>query len=406
MQNEVKKRLVLMIPQMRHGGAERVVSRLSLLMSDFYDIYIVVFDDSKITYEVGCELISLNAKPNPQNNMFKRVLNILKRIYLYSRFKKNNNIDITYSFGDTANLVNVFSFGNDKKVISIRGFKRIRLGKGIKEKYLFKPISKFLCYKSHLIVSVSELMSRTIIKEYKIPSSKIKTIYNGYDVDKIIKSSKERISGDDFVKIGNDRVIVTAGTFRAEKGYWHLLKAFSLVHKKEKDIKLLILGENYCGNKQKIEKLANELNISDNIIYGGYQTNPFKYFSKSSIYVLTSTSEGFPNAMVEAMTCGLPVIASDCKTGPREILAPDTSLSKSTTSIEMGKYGVLVKRMNEHENYNSSIIEDCDQNLADAIVMMLNDENLRNKYADRSRQRANDFSYIEWIKKQNEILLD
>ncbi|RDW20752.1 glycosyltransferase [Oceanobacillus chungangensis] len=403
MANE-KKKLVLMIPQMRHGGAERVVSRLSFLMSDAYDIRIVVFDDSIITYEVGCEIISLNAKPDPSSNIIKKVYNTFKRIYLYSKYKKNNNIETTYSFGDTANFVNVFSLGRDKKIVSIRGFKRIRTGKGKKDRFIIKPLLKKIFNKSDAIVSVSELMSKTIIKEYDIPSIKVNTSYNGYDVENIQKLSKEEVPKEFLKDISQNRVIVTAGTYRSEKGYWHLLKAFALVLGREKDLKLVILGQDYRGNRKKVEKLAKELNISDNIIYGGYQSNPFKYFSKSSIYVLSSTFEGFPNSMVEAMACHLPVVASDCKTGPREILAPNTNIYSSTETIEMGEFGVLVQKMNEDENYEPNIIEECDKNLAKALLILLKDEDTRLKYASKSIQRVSDFDYLQWSKQQNEII--
>lgn len=402
---EKSKKLVLMIPQLRHGGAERVVSRLSFLMRDTYNICIVVFDNTNITYDVGCRIVSLNAKPTVKNNIILKVLNVIKRVYLYNRFKKNNNIDITYSFGDTANIVNILSFGRDKKITSIRGFKRIRSGNGIKDKYILKPISKYICSQSDKIVSVSELISKTLAKEYNINHSKIKTIYNGYDINSIQKKSLEDIPDSLLKKIDGNRVIITAGTFRAEKGYWHLLKAFSIVLKDIKDIKLVILGQDYKNYKEKVEKLAEELNISDDIIFGGYQSNPFKFFSRSTIYVLSSTSEGFPNALVEAMACGLPVIASDCKSGPREIIAPNTNLFKTTESIELGEYGVLVKAMNGVENYQSDIIEDCDKYLANAIKLLLNDDELRMKYKFKAKQRVTDFSYEEWLKKQNETLL-
>lgn len=401
-----KKKLVFLVPQMRHGGAERVVSRLSFLMNNDFDTRIVVFDDSIITYEVGCELISLNVKPNPRSNIIMKAFNVIKRIYLYNIYKKRNNIDITYSFGDTANIVNVFSSKGGKKITSFRGFKRIRTGKSFKERFLLKPISKLICKKSDSIVSVSELMTKTIAKEYEISQSKINTIYNGYDSKNILKLSKKELSNNECDKIGLDRLIVTAGTFRSPKGYWHLIKAFSIVLQKENNVKLLILGEDDDGNKQKIEKLAKALNVSEKIIYGGYQINPFKYFSKSVFYVLSSTSEGFPNAMVEAMSSGLPIIASDCNTGPREILAPKTDIYTRTKTLEYGEYGILVKPMTEQENYDEKVIEECDHYLAEAMLKMLSSIDLRTKYVKKSKQRALDFSYNTWVEKHYKLFME
>jgi glycosyltransferase involved in cell wall biosynthesis len=404
MVNDTKKKLVLMVPQLRRGGAERVVSRLSFILNEFYDVTIVVFDNSNITYDYGCELVTLNAKPDPNSHIIKKLFNIIKRIYLYNKFKRKNGVDITYSFGDTANIINVFSSGNDKKIISIRGFKRVRVGKDLKDKYFLKPLSKLICNKSDEIIAVSNLMSETIVKEYNLPASKIKTSYNGYDTENIISLSNEKLSREDHERFGSDRIIVTAGTFRSAKGYWHLIKAFSIVLKREKNVKLLILGEDDGQNRRKVEKLAEALKISRNIIYGGYQKNPYKYFKRSTLYVLSSTSEGFPNALVEAMTCGLPIIASDCKSGPREIVAPDTDIFSSAQTVDYGKYGILVKEMNEEEDYDHLHIEECDQHLAEGILELLKNEQLQLEYVEKSKQRAKDFSYANWLENQLEIL--
>ena len=76
--------------------------------------------------EIGCTLKSLDIPPTLKGNIFMKTINVFRRILEYRKFKRDNNIDLTYSFGDTANIVNVFSFGKDKKISSVRGFKRIR----------------------------------------------------------------------------------------------------------------------------------------------------------------------------------------------------------------------------------------------------------------------------------------
>jgi glycosyltransferase involved in cell wall biosynthesis len=399
-----KKNLVLLIPQMKRGGAERVVSRLSFLLSKEHNIKILVFDDSVITYEVGCDLYSLNIAPRSDKKVIAKIQNAIKRIVSYRKFKKNNSIDITYSFGDTANLVNILSFGKDKKIISIRGFKGIRQGKSLIEKALLKPISVFLCKRADRIVSVSKLMSKTIAKEYNIDERKIYTSYNGYDTKDIFNRSLEELNEFENKVFTDNKTIITAGTFKEEKGYWHLLKSFSELIKVYSDIKLVILGENYRDNENKVKKLADELNIKDSLIFMGYKSNPYKYFSKSTVYVLSSTFEGFPNAMVEAMSCGVPIIASDCQSGPREILAPNTNVFDETETYSHEEYGILVERMNKYENYNPEDIESCDKNLANALEKILTDDKLIKYYAEKAKIRAAHFSYEYWLEKQKRIL--
>ncbi len=399
-----KRNLVLLIPQMKRGGAERVVSRLSFLLSKEYNIKIVVFDDSVITYEVGCDLYSLNIAPRSDNKVIAKILNAIRRIVSYRKFKKNNSIDVTYSFGDTANLVNILSFGKDKKITSIRGFKGIRQGNSLIEKVLLKPISVFLCKRADRIVSVSKLMSKTIAKEYDIADYKIYTSYNGYDTEDIFNSSLEELNEIENRVFTDNKIIITAGTFKEEKGYWHLLKSFSELIKVYSNIKLVILGENYRDNENKVKKLADELNIKDSLIFMGYKSNPYKYFSKSTVYVLSSTFEGFPNAMVEAMCCGIPIIASDCQSGPREILAPNTNVFDKTETFSHEEYGILVERMNKIENYKSNEIESCDVNLKNAIETLIFDNDLIKLYGEKSKIRSTHFSYDYWLEEQKRIL--
>lgn len=403
MESNTKKNVVLLIPQLRHGGAERVVSRLSFLLSSHFNVNIVVFDDTVITYDVGCDISSLNVPSSTKNNIISKVINIIKRIKRYRKFKKKYKIDVTYSFGDTANIINILSGGQDNKVISIRGYKRIRTGKTFKERMIMKPISIYLCKKANRIVSVSELITHTLIKEYNLPPGKVITIHNGYDVKTIKNLSNEDLDPQENEFFTSNMVIITAGTFRYEKGYWHLLKAFSISLKMNSGLKLAILGEDYDDNKEKIIELAKKLNIHESIIYFGYKENPYKYFSRSRIYVLSSIFEGFPNALVEAMSCGLPVVAADCPSGPREILSPSSNFLDVCKGVELSEYGILVQRMSSEENYNYMSIEECDKSLAEGINKLIDNE-LNSRYVNKSIQRSNEFDYKTWFSKQKNAL--
>lgn len=403
MGNNTKKNVVLLIPQLRHGGAERVVSRLSFLLKEDFNVKVVVFDDSIVTYDIGCELTSLKVPSSTDNNIISKGINVINRIIKYRIYKSDNNIEITYSFGDTANIINILSKGKDRKIISIRGYKRVRTGKTLLDRLFFRPISILLCRKADRIVSVSELITQTLITEYNLRPDKVITIYNGYDVQTIRKLSKENLDAEESKLFKNNDIIITAGTYRHEKGYWHLLKSFSIVMESNKNIKLVILGTDYKSNRDKIVKLAKDLCIEKSVILLGYKENPYKYFNKSKIYVLSSVFEGFPNALVEAMSCGLPVVAADCPSGPREILSPSSSLDEELKGIKLSEYGILVPRMNSSENYNHADIEVDDIKLAEGISKLLEEE-MHHKYVGKSFERSDDFGYITWLSKQKKAL--
>lgn len=329
---------------------------------------------------------------------------MLRRVYKYSKFKSIHKTDITYSFGDTANIINILSFGKDRKITSIRGYKRVKTGEKISEKFITKPISKFIANKSEKIVSVSELISYSISHHYNISREKVITSYNGYDINNIINKSKESIEKEvsDFIR--EKQVVISAGTFRHEKGYWHLIKSFYELKKINPNAVLLILGEDYNGEKLKSDLLTKELQIEESIMFLGYKKNPYKYFNVADIYFLSSVFEGFPNAMVEAMACGLPIIASDCPSGPREILEPSLSLREQLLDPIFGEFGCLIPQFDEKEDYQATKIQSSHKEAAKIISELLTNQQLNKHYKNQSLSRANQFSYESWLAKQIEIL--
>lgn len=391
----MKKNMVLLIPRLRHGGAERVVSHLSRILNRDFNIKIVVFDDTMVTYDFSGELVSMDLPLDITNNIFKKLINLLKRLYQYNKYKKRNNINVTYSFGDAANIVNVLSFGDDQKIISIRGFRGIRQGKTFIDKIIFKPISKLITLLADKVVAVSNLIKNTLISEYNLNSEKIYTIHNGYDINEIEKKSRESLTDDEKL-IFDKPVIITAGTFRIEKGYWHLLKSFKVVVEKNRDVQLVILGNDYKNYKKKVLRLANDLDINNNIHLLGYAENPYKYFANSDVYALSSVFEGFPNALVEAMACGLPVVANDCQSGPREILAPDISVKEKIETTILAEYGILTPRFSIQENFDTQIITENEIEYSNQLLSLIEDYELNYKYRLQSLNRTKDFSLEAW----------
>ena len=112
-------------------------------------------------------------------------------------------------------------------------------------------------------------------------------------------------------------VLVAAGRLASWKGFADLIHAFSIVIK-ERSIRLLILGDGPLRNE--LESQIIVLGLTRYIQLVGYVDNPLKYFYKSDVFVLSSHVEGLPNVLVEAMMCGCTPVATDCPTGPREVL--------------------------------------------------------------------------------------
>jgi glycosyltransferase involved in cell wall biosynthesis len=121
-------------------------------------------------------------------------------------------------------------------------------------------------------------------------------------------------------------IILAAGAFRRSKDFPILIRAFARVRAR-RDLRLVILGKG--RQKRKVEKLAEALGVREDLSLPGFVVNPYAYMAKASLLVLSSAWEGSPNVLVEALAVGTPVVATDCRSGPREIL-------------QDGRYGPLV----------------------------------------------------------------
>lgn len=208
-------------------------------------------------------------------------------------------------------------------------------------------------------------------------AGKIKTIHNILDVDRIVKLA-ETSPEQQYVNFTKDRLVVTAaGRFTAAKGWNNLLKAFSLV-RQQIDACLVLMGEG--EEKENIKQLIMDLSLQDSVFLIGFQNNPFRYIARSNVFVLPSYYEGFPNMLIEAMACSVPVVATDCPSGPAEILNV-TSLGMQT----MAQCGILVKKFDEKENsWSYEEINEDHRNLAQAIISVLLDENKANTMGQKS----------------------
>jgi glycosyltransferase involved in cell wall biosynthesis len=121
-------------------------------------------------------------------------------------------------------------------------------------------------------------------------------------------------------------VILAAGRLERQKDFPTLLRAFALLHA-ERPVRLVVLGEGAW--RERLAALAATLGVDADVDLPGFQPNPYPFLARTRVFALSSRWEGSPNVLTEAMALGTPVVATDCPSGPREILAD-------------GRYGPLV----------------------------------------------------------------
>ena len=191
---------------------------------------------------------------------------------------------------------------------------------------------------------------------------KINVIYNPITHSNIQKLAEESVNHPWFLN-KEIPVIVMVGRLLINKDYPTFFKAFHIILKQQ-PAHLVILGKGQ--ELEKLQNLAKDLDITENIAFLGFQKNPYKYMRQATVFVLSSSREGFGNVIVEAMACGTPVISTNCFAGPNEIIKHGTS-------------GMLIPVFDY-------------EGLAKAVILILRDAPLRRKFSEEGLKRAQDFT--------------
>jgi len=304
------------------GGAERVMLALSNgLASEGLDVDLV------LVRAEGPYMAQLHSRVRVVDLKATRVLTSLPKLIRYIRRERPYSMLSTLTHANIiAVLAIVLARVPIKVVLRQCEMPSAPLSKSSSLKEVFySHLIRWSYSKADLIVAVSNGVKCELCRVLKLPQKSVKVIYNPVVSQKIFDLSKLPVNHPWF-RVIEKPVLLSAGRLSIQKDFNTLIRAFSLVVSKF-ECKLIILGE---GDKRgELEGLIKELGIDNKVDMPGFVDNPFSYMSKATLFVFSSPSEGFPNVIVQSMAVGTPVISTDCKSGPDEIL-------------EGGKYGTLV----------------------------------------------------------------
>ncbi len=207
------------------------------------------------------------------------------------------------------------------------------------------------------IVPVSEGVGEDLVN-LGISPDRIQVIHNPVVTPDLLARSKDPVEHPWFAP-GEPPVIVAVGRLELQKDYPTLFQAFAIA-RQSREIRLMILGEGIL--RPQLEQQIEEMGLQEDIRLEGFVKNPFAYVARSDLFVLSSIFEGLPTVLIEAMAVGTPVVATDCPSGPREIL-------------QGGHYGPLVQMSDPQE-------------LAEAMLQRLE----MPRQTDLLKQRSNKYS--------------
>ena len=207
------------------------------------------------------------------------------------------------------------------------------------------------------VVAISDGVGRALSRRFGVDPARVSTIHNSVDLAAVRVRAQEAPPDLPVVPF-----LVAAGRLVSQKGFDLLIRAFAAAAA-ARPLSLVILGDG--PERTALVELTRACGVEQRVLFPGFVGNPWSYFARSAAFVCSSRWEGFGNVIIEAMACGVPVVATDCDFGPREVIRHSQS-------------GLLVP------------VEDIDS-LRRSITSVLDDPDLARQLAEGARRRAQDF---------------
>ena len=191
------------------------------------------------------------------------------------------------------------------------------------KQHLLMFLAKRLFQRADHVIAPGEAARVDAVEHYGLDPNKTSTIYSSFTNPAFFESAKEPVVHRWFQD--GSRVIASMGRVEPVKDFPTLVSAFAKV-REQVDVKLMIIGETGRdpAHFDMVQARVHELNLQEAVDFVGFHQNPFPLLAQSEVYVLSSKYEGLPGALVQAMALGCKLVATDCKSGPREVLRDGT----------------------------------------------------------------------------------
>ncbi len=385
----------IIINDFKSGGAQKAtVDLINALLAKKIKVTVIVFENI-IHFDLPKEIdLKILGEKERKNGIFNKYFLASKLKKLWKELNKDKRFDLTISrLQYTNEIVYISKIPRPYFIIDnalseeVNKLKKENLIKGTKRLTRYNKI-----YANSNLIAVSEGVRNDMKLNFHIQDQKIISIYNPIDFESIKKLSKEKISNN----IGSNYIIHVARAI-GQKRHDLLLDSWKLVNS---NLKLVLLTD----DTDAILKLVKERHLESRCIVLAFSKNPYPLIKNARLLVLSSDFEGFGLVLVEAISCGTPVIATDCKYGPSEILGKKykNSLVKPNNKLLLAKKISSAIRLNkkkmeinfEHYKFatiadqyielanNQSILLIKTKNIGDSIILtsVINDlpKNIKN----------------------------
>ncbi|AMJ64772.1 hypothetical protein AXW84_04485 [Hymenobacter sp. PAMC 26628] len=392
-----------MIPQLTYGGAERVFHDHGQELARHHRVVECVFDSrADVAFPTQNQLVALDVPAGV--GPLSKLRALVQRVRRVKELKREHRIDVCISHLEGADYLNLLSKGPEKVVLCIHNSKRhdpnIRGALGGLRRRVLMPV---LYKAADRVVAVSRDLRQELLDTFGLRPAQVVTINNFFDVEGIQTRSREALPAPEEALFRNYPVLISAGRLSPEKNQLGLLSVLQqLQHEGQVPrARLALLGDGptreallaQCGQLGLRAWSAWHAPLGPpdperyDVFFFGFQANPFRYIARATVSLMPSDTEGFPMALCEAMACGVPVAATDCPTGPREILAPATPAAQRAKHPEWATYGLLLPLLTA-----GPLVAQNAPQWSSALASLLRAPERRQQYAAQALQRVQNFA--------------
>lgn len=346
-----------------YGGAEKSFLRVAQFLSEHGHVSIALMarnyggggysvDDAATDLHVNMLSEGWNVAGTPLSKL-RRWAQMRERL---KELKEQH--DVAISFLPGPNLLNALSGFQERTIISERGSRRFDFsGSTLWRALWLRGLDPIAYRRSRYIVAASEGLAGEITSRHPELAARVVAIEGTVNTRSLIEAS-ESVVPQKFENFSKYKTVIGIGRMHPQKGFDVLLRIFARVRARMADARLLLVGD---GPEFDVyQRLSLDLGLRTgkgpdpthyDVVFAGYRPDPFRYLPLARVFAFPSHYEGLPNALIEGVASGIPILASDCPWGPRSILAGsnDGPLPDRISSAVMLTHGILMPMPNTPE---------------------------------------------------------
>jgi glycosyltransferase involved in cell wall biosynthesis len=305
--------VALFLPNLEGGGAERALVNLARGMSELVSHVDLVVCSARGIYR--------KEVPSSVNIVDLQASRAILSVFPLVRYIRRRRPSRLYAALEEANIVAMVAKSLARVPIKVFPGLRNTLSQEIAQNGSLKMrvmerLARFFYRRADGLTAVSQGVADDAAVLFSLPRERIVVIANPTLTPDLREQAGCPLNHPWFAP-GQPPVLLGCGRLAPQKDFATLLEAFAML-RRDRPARLVILGEG--PQREMLQNRAADLRIAGDVLLAGFDPNPFRYMARAALFVLSSIHEGSPNVLVQALACGCAVVATDCPSGPREML--------------------------------------------------------------------------------------